>query len=76
MTSDGQSRTARDIGIAERTPNVARLVAGGGDDAALVGIAADGDRLAAQLRVVALLDGRVERVHVDVEDAPSAPGDC
>ena len=52
-----------------------RLVAGGGDDAARCGRAADGDRLAAQLRVVALLDGRVERVHVDVEDAAHRIGD-
>ena len=50
----------------------ARLVARRRDDAALVGVAADGDRLAAQRRVVALLDGRVEGVHVDVEDAPHA----
>ena len=43
------------------------LVAGGGDNAALAR-AADRDRPAAQRRVVALLHGRVERVHVDVDD--------
>ena len=39
-------------------------------------IAADSDRLAAQLRPVALLDGRVERVHVDVKDPADAVGVC
>ena len=53
-----------------------RLVARRGDDAALVGLAADGERLAAQRRVVALLDRRVERVHVDVEDAAHRIADC
>ena len=47
----------------------ARLVACGRDDAAAIGPAADGDRLAAQRRIVALFNRRVERVHVDVEDA-------
>ena len=46
-----------------------RLVAGRGDHAAAGGAAADGDRLAAQRGIVALLDRRVEGVHVDVEDA-------
>ena len=45
-----------------------RLVARRRDDAATFGAAADGDRLAAQLGAVALFDGRVERVHVDVKD--------
>ncbi len=58
------------MGMAERTPNVARFVARGGHDPALVRIAADRDRPAAQRRVVALFDRRVERVHVDVDDAP------
>src|SRR5439155_13371033 len=55
----------------ERRPDAkcSRLVAGGGDDAALVGIAADGDREAAKRRVVALLDRGVERIHIDMEDA-------
>ena len=47
----------------------AHLVAGGGDDAAPAG-AADDHRLARELRAVVLLDGRVERVHVDVQDRP------
>ena len=51
----------------------ARLVRRRRDDAALVGsAAADDDRASAQLRPVALLDGREERVEVDVEDYPLA----
>jgi hypothetical protein len=45
----------------------ARLVAGGGNDTALRGIA-DSDRATTQRGVVALLDRRVESVHVDVDD--------
>ena len=48
---------------------LARLVAGGRDHAARLRRAADRHRLAAQLRPIALLDRRVERVHVDVDDA-------
>ena len=44
------------------------FVAGGGDDAALVGSTADDDRLTAQAGVVALLDRGEEGVHVDVDD--------
>ena len=69
MMSDGHSRTARDIGNRRAHAKRARLVAGRRDHAALGRIAADDDRLAAQRRVVALLDGRIERVHVDVQDA-------
>ena len=46
---------------------LARLVRRRADDAALAR-PADDHRLALQRRVVALLDRRVERVHVDVED--------
>ena len=46
---------------------LAHLVAGRGDHAAIAG-AADDDRLAAQARVVALFHGCVERIHVDVQD--------
>ena len=50
---------------------LARLVARGADDAPLVRTAAaDDDRLAAQLRAVALLDRGEERVEVDVQDRP------
>ena len=50
---------------------LARLVGGRADDAAVVGAAtADDDRLAAQRRVVALLDGRKERVEVRMQDRP------
>ena len=49
----------------------AGLVAGGGHDSPPLR-AADGDGLAAVLGVVALLDGGVEGVHVDVYDFPLA----
>ena len=50
----------------------ARLVRRGADDAAIVRpAAADDDRLAAQRRVVALLDRGEERVEVDVQDRPA-----
>jgi hypothetical protein len=45
----------------------ARFVARGRDDAAGQG-SADPDRLSAQLRIVALFDRRVERIHVDMDD--------
>ncbi len=45
----------------------AHLVARGRDHAAPAG-AADDHGLAGELRPVVLLDGRVERVHVDVQD--------
>ena len=49
----------------------ARLVAGRADDAAFVrATAAHDDRLAAQLRAIALFDRREERVEVDMEDRP------
>ena len=51
---------------------LAGLVAAGADDAARVlvraRVAADDHRLAAQLRAVALLHGREERVEIDVDD--------
>src|SRR5688500_3447093 len=46
---------------------LARFVRARRDDAA-ARRATDENRLAAQLRIIALLDGRVERVEVDVED--------
>ena len=52
----------------------ARLVARRRHDPAAARVAADDDRLAAQLRAVALLDGREERVEVDVEDRPLGHG--
>ena len=56
----------RQAGVHAELP---RLVGGGGDDAALrrVAVAADHDRLAAQLGVAQLLDGREELVHVHVQ---------
>ncbi len=46
----------------------AGLVGAGGEDAAAVACAADADGLAAERGVIALLDGRVEAVHIEVDD--------
>ena len=46
----------------------AGLVAGGGDDTALVALAANDDGLAFEGRVEELFDGDEEGVHVEVED--------
>ena len=46
---------------------LARFVARRRDDAACQG-SADRDRLPAQLRIVALFDRCVERIHVDMDD--------
>ena len=46
---------------------LARLIAGSGDDTSLVGMT-DGDRLAAQFGIVALFNGGVEGIHVDMYD--------
>src|SRR5258708_10424963 len=55
---------------------LARFVARRRHDAALPG-SADGDWLAAEIRIIPLLDGRVEGVHVDVDDlALAARGNC
>ena len=40
------------------------------DNAAAGGRTADGDRLPPQRRIVALLDGRIERVHIHENDFP------
>src|ERR1035437_5731059 len=53
---------------------LASLVAAGADDATGMRVAADDDRLAAQLRVVALLDRREERVEIHMNDAEAAAG--
>ena len=45
-----------------------RLVARGSDDPSAIRLAADGERLSAKRRIVALLDRRVERVHVNVQN--------
>ena len=50
---------------------LAHLVAGGRDGAAFAR-SADRDRFAAQFRVVALFDRRVERIHVDMDDLARA----
>ena len=56
-------------------PELPRLVRGRAHDPAVVRPAhPDRDRPAAQLRVVALLDRREERVEVDVEDRPGRGG--
>jgi hypothetical protein len=70
MTSVGHTRTAVAIGI-EWTPERARLLACSGDDAAAGRLPIGGYRLPAQLRIVELVrHGRVERVHVDMNDSP------
>ena len=48
-----------------------RFVARRRYDAALAG-STDGDRLAAEVRIVPLLDGCIEGIHVDVDDLPLA----
>jgi hypothetical protein len=56
-------------GIAERTPNFARLIACRRDDAAGT---SDRDGLSAQLRIVTLFDGRKQGIHVNVDDLKRA----
>src|SRR6185295_1367833 len=51
-----------------------RLVARRGHHAARLGRAADDQRLAAQLGMVSALDGRIESVHVEVDDFSRALG--
>src|SRR4029453_18331067 len=46
-----------------------RLIAGGRDDTPACGRTANGDGLSPERLAVALLDGSVERIHVDVQDA-------
>ena len=52
----------------------ARFVGGRGDDAALVALPADDDRLAFQRRVEEFFHGDEEGVHVDVEDGAREGG--
>ena len=67
--ASGHSAPAVRSGIAERMPNLrASYEAVLTTPRSFGPAAADDDRLAAQLRVVALLDGREERVQVDVQD--------
>ena len=47
---------------------LASFVAGGGDDAALVGAATDNNGLAAEVGAVEEFDGDEECIHVDVSD--------
>jgi hypothetical protein len=49
-------------------PEFAGFVAGGGNDAALVGAAADDNGLAAEVGALEEFDGDEEGVHVHVED--------
>ena len=51
----------------------AGFVGGGADDGAFAAPCYD-DRLAAELRIIALLDGRVEGVHVDVDNLAGGHG--
>ena len=66
-TASGQARRARAVGIAEWIPNTTSLVARRSDDAPATE-AADDDRPAAKRRVGELLDRRVERVEIEVQD--------
>ena len=61
---------AQRLGAAHRgvDAEAARDVVRGRDDAAPARVAADDERLRAELRVLELLDGRVERVEVEVRD--------
>ena len=52
----------------------ARFVAGGGDYATLIGLAADDDGFAAELGALEQFDGDEEGVHVDVEDRGGGRG--
>ena len=63
--TSGHLRLALTDAIAERKPNF-RALACGGDNAALVQ-SADHDRLGTQVRGVAVFDGGVECIHVDME---------
>jgi hypothetical protein len=49
-------------------PEAPRGVVGSGDDAAPARVAADDERLRAELRALELLDRRIERVEVQVSD--------
>ena len=66
----GAAPLGGDRGHGRAHAEVARLVARRRDDAAMA--AADRERLAAQSRIVALLHGRIEGVHVDMDDLADA----
>ena len=68
MTRSGQSRTARDIGMAERTPKVRASYEAAQTTARLSGRPPTATGRPRKLGAVPLLDRRVERVHVDVQD--------
>src|SRR5579875_2939854 len=61
------SALGRERGHRGADAELARFIAGGGDHPALPR-SADRDRLAAQLRIVALFDRGVEGIHVDMDD--------
>ena len=48
-------------------PEVPGLTRGRADDGPLA-LPGNDDRLTSQLRIIALLDGSVERVHIDMDD--------
>ena len=70
--ASGQSRNAREIGMADRTPNLPGLVRSGADHAAAAGRPADDEqrRLSGTFRVDHARDGDEERVGVDEQDLP------
>src|SRR5438067_10659170 len=61
-----------DRGHRRMNAKLPRLVACRRDDAALAR-SANRDRLSAQIRVIALFDGCVESIHVDMDDLARAP---
>ena len=67
---NGVRAPAQRLGARHRGPDpeLARLVVGGRDDPAPARIAADDQRLRAQLRILELLDGGEERVQIEVPE--------
>ncbi len=66
--SVGAEAARRAQGHGGMDAELASFVAGGGDDAALVGAASDDNRLAAEVGALEEFDGDEEGVHVHVED--------
>ena len=67
---DGRGATAERLGCAHGgvNPEAARDVVGRSDDAAPARVAADDERLRPEVGVLELLDGRVERVEIEMRD--------
>ena len=63
----GHSRSARTAGLAECTPKLLASYEAAQNNRTF-GLPGNNHGLAAQIRVVPLLDGSIERVHVDMDD--------